>query len=120
MARHRFAHRLVVRFELRVFHFSSFSKSPFEYGVLHVLIDAAAALAFSFHRCSFTPNTRSQKIVTAELSRPMSAAKRKAREPSGGYRKVSQPKPEIIPRTPRNRGRKVERKIREALRMVEN
>ena len=61
-----------------LFHFSSFSESPFEYGVLHVLIDAAA-LAFSFHRCSFTPNTRSQKIVAAELSRPMSAAKRKAR-----------------------------------------
>jgi hypothetical protein len=52
----------------------------------NVLIDAAA-LAFSFHRCSFTPNTSSQKIVAAEPNKPKSAAMGNARSPSGPVKK---------------------------------
>src|SRR3954468_18468155 len=62
----------------------------------------------SFHRCSFTPFTRSQKMSDAAPRMAKIAIKGKRRPPSGGYRKVSQPKPPSTDNIPRMRGRKVD------------
>src|SRR5882724_10966954 len=66
------------------------------------------ASACAFQRCAFTPNTRSQKISDAAPRMAKIAIKGNRRLPSGGYKKVSQPKPPSTDNTPRIRGRKVD------------
>src|SRR4051812_17969826 len=66
-----------------------------------------AARACSLHRCSLTPNRRSNTINAAAPRMLGGATYMNGRYPSGGSRKLSQPMPATTDSPPRARGKKV-------------
>src|SRR6476469_8506329 len=71
-------------------------------------IEATTAPACSFHRCSFTPYTTNQTMSAAAPRTANMEVRGNIRPPSGGYKKVSQPKPPTTDIAPRARGRKLD------------